>query len=587
MHEKEREFFLESLFVPFTTLKAVYVIVIVGFIVFGNMLFNSFVWDDFKFIITVSQTNGLTLSTLFGESIFNSVGFYRPITGLYFHIVYAIFKNTTFFYHLIQLSIHIFNAYLVFYLFSKFLKKELSFFLSLIFLIHPISVESVSYISAVPDILFFAFGMSALILSLSLKGNFTIRRISLIFLLLLLSVFSKEAGFLFILLILLYKILLDRKNFPFFLFIIAGVSLLYIFTRFAVAGVHVERLPFIPIASLSLFERILNIPAIFFYYIKTFFLPLQLSVYQQWVIKDFDISSFYFPSLIILIFMTLILLLGLRFFKANKQNFYTLLFFFGWLIAGFIIHAQIVPLEMTVSDHWFYSPIVGLLGIIGLGIGPLGGKIKVNIQILYMLFYILLVLLGFRTMLRNTNWVNNLTLFSHDIKTSDNFALQNELGVEYMKIKNYDLALKYFEKSAKLYPYETNLFNIGHTYSFKGDLEKAEDYYYKAINAKKYPENLRKIIILVVYESLAAVLILQDDPKAKDFINDSLRDNPNSIKLIAESALLEYRLGNHKEALDKAKQAYEIFPNQITEGIYKKLLNNEEIDTASYLKFFL
>ena len=190
-------------------------------------------------------------------------------------------------------------------------------------------------------------------------------------------------------------------------------------------------------------------------------------------------------------------------------------------------------------------------------------------------------------MLRNTNWVNNLTLFSHDIKTSDNFALQNELGVEYMKIKNYDLALKYFEKSAKLYPYETNLFNIGHTYSFKGDLEKAEDYYYKAINAKKYPENLRKIIILVVYESLAAVLILQDDPKAKDFINDSLRDNPNSIKLIAESALLEYRLGNHKEALDKAKQAYEIFPNQITEGIYKKLLNNEEIDTASYLKFFL
>ena len=39
------------------------------------------------------------------------------------------------------------------------------------------------------------------------------------------------------------------------------------------------------------------------------------------------------------------------------------------------------------------------------------------------------------------------------------------------------------QKSVSLYPFETNLLNLGYWYEITGDVKKAKDYYYKAINA--------------------------------------------------------------------------------------------------------
>ena len=46
-HEPQiEEFDIKKIFIPFTTTKAIHWIIIIGLIVYANMLFNGFVWDD-------------------------------------------------------------------------------------------------------------------------------------------------------------------------------------------------------------------------------------------------------------------------------------------------------------------------------------------------------------------------------------------------------------------------------------------------------------------------------------------------------------------------------------------------------------
>jgi len=576
---------LKELVSPLTNKKAIIIIFILGFIVFFNALFGEFVWDDKKFVVLNPQIRTLNVFWLFGNNLFNSVGFYRPLVAVYFALTHSIFNNTPFFYHFLQLLIHLINTSLLFYLFTKFLNKKISLFLAIIFLIHPMNVESVSFIASSGNLMFFLFGIGAL--TLSMTENINLKKSTLVFLLLLLSVLTKETGFSFFFIILASRLLFKRKHFPLFVSLGLLVSLLYIFLRLIIAGVNLEKLYFVPIASLSLWERTLNIPAIIVYYLKTFFFPAHLAIYQLWTIKSIEIYSFYLPLLAVIIFFVSIFLLGWLLRRSNKKEFYVLVLFFMWLAIGLSIHLQIFPLEMTVADRWFYFPMAGLLGILGIGIQNFKIKNKSVRTFGFIIAVILISVLGLRTMVRNTNWVNALTLYSHDLKVSDNFALQNDLGVEYLGIKKYDLAKEHFEKSVRLLPYETNLYNLAYVSSLLGDLGEAQKYYYLAMNTKKYPEEYHRIIALDISERLGAILILQNDPKTKSFIESSLKIYPKSTKLKIELAILEYKLGNHAEALAAAKQANESSPNEITQDFYKKLTNKEIIDTQIYLRFFL
>lgn len=537
--------------------KYVFLLVVVGFFVYFNSLFNGFVWDDEEQVLNNNFVHSISsIPQLFLGSTFNTGGtgslagmYYKPLMSSSFAFIYSIFGAHAFFFHFFQLSLHILNGVLVFYLLKRFFKENISFFLALIFLIHPINSETVNYISALQDVLFFNFGLLAFYFD---------KKKVLSGVLLLLSLLSKETGLLFVIIFPLYYLSFERKSFKYSLITSAAAIGIYSFLRFVVAGVYLSSSGPSPIMRASFFERIITAPQIAFYYIKTFLFPIDLSIAQHWVIKEVNFINFYLPLFLV---VTLFIFLLTR--SKSKQ----FIFFFIWALLGLGFHLQVFPLDMTVAERWFYFPIVGFLGMIGATINNLRFSNQSE-RVFKALALLIIFLLSSRTMLRNFDWKDGLSLFSHDVNISqESFDLENNLGVELFRAKNLSEAEIHFSNSTKLAPFWwTNWNNLGVILERKGDYKTAKNYYQKAIDNGNY---------YLAYENLANILLLHESTQeAKIFTEDALKKLPQNSKLWVILAVSNYLIGEKEASLKAATNAYTLSPNQQTYYLYNNLLNN-------------
>ncbi len=169
----DEEFSLKQYFVPFTNVKAVSFIILIGFIVFANSLVNSPVLDDNRYIFNNPDFQSFNILNNFEPNMFNTIGQYRALTSLFFNIESQLFHDSVFFFHVLQISLHILNTILVYFVFRRFFtQKFLVFLLSILFLIRPVQTESVSYISSSGSELFFVFGFLAFLISIQKTVTF-------------------------------------------------------------------------------------------------------------------------------------------------------------------------------------------------------------------------------------------------------------------------------------------------------------------------------------------------------------------------------------------------------------------------------
>lgn len=553
--------------------KYVFILITLGFLLYFNSLFNGFVWDDEEQVLNNTLVHSITsIPKFFSGSTFNTGGsgslgglYYKPAMSTSFSLIYTIFGANPFFFHLFQLLIHITNSILIFLIFRKVLTEKFSFLASLLFLIHPINTETVVYVSALQDALFMFFGLLALLFTLKPYQKINLFWISF---LLLLSLLSKETGFLFLPLILIYKLIFQRKKIILYIISTSWAVGIYFFLRFVVAHVYFTNGGLSPIMRISFWERLINIPQIIFFYIRTFLAPLDLSITQHWVVTTINIDDFYLPAGMVIIFFTIILLLGLFIKQKSSQDFKIYLFFFIWTILGLGMHLQLSPLDMTVAERWFYFASAGILGMLAVILQNLELKAGIWKRIYIFIALVIVTTLFSRTFMRTFDWRNGLTLFSHDINISKNaFDLENNLGVELYRVGKFDEAKTHFKKSTELAPYWwTNWNNLGVIYEKEGDRNTARNYYQKAITHGDY---------YLAYENLAKILFFDDNPQnAEQFIRQSLKKLPNNSSLWLTLALTEYKLGNLQEALVDAKNSYSLSPNPQNYYVVSKLQAN-------------
>ncbi len=582
MEIEEKEVSLKNLFSPFTNKKAIIFLILIGSLVYFNSFFNGFVLDDVSQIVNNTRVHSIhNIGTFFQGGTFNPTNardnltgvYYKPLMTTYFSLIYSVFGQNPFFFHLLQVCLHIANSLLVYFFLLRFFKRNLSFLISLIFLVHPINVESIAYISASQETLFLFFGMLAMT---TLSYSEKIKKIPnglkyfSVFMLTLLSLLSKETGFLFIIILPVFGYLF-RKSKAYFL--VAPMSLgTYLFLRLFIGQIALHANNISPISLLPLIERFVNIPKIIFYFLLTFIAPINLYSSQTWTIKTIGFQNFYLPLFFVIAFFLALFYLGYYIFLKKKSLWKLYIFFMLWFLVGIGFHIQIIPLDSTVAERWFYFPIIGLMGLFGI----LAISIKDKWENKKMLTMVCLVCLacmyGIRVFYRNANWQSTLSIVSHDIEfQKDNSYLQNTLALELSKKGNLNDAAKHFQLAYSLDPQSAILSNLAITYAKMGDIPKAEQAYKKLLSVDEKYYN--------AYVNLVYIFVKTNDlQKASETARKGLKIFPNDERLLILSSFAEYKAGRYKEAVELISRAYKYTSNESTKVIYEKIQRHESID---------
>jgi len=478
----------------------------VGFICYVNTIKSPFIWDDEVTVVNNPLIRSwrylpeLLRTSIFGEKL-KGISYYRPVQNFSYLLDYHIWKLNVAGYHIVNILLHIINAYLFFIILELIFKnfgsnfKSVPLIVSLLFLIHPVNTEAVTYISGRGDLLAAFFSLISFLFFLRRNSYF------LIILFFILSLFSKESSVVLSGIIFIYYFLFlkekDRKNQKNISIILLVISVVYILLKMkSIHNSNIGTLSLINEASLK--ERIFTLPRVLITYIRLLIFPVNLHMEYHFVEKS--LSSPY-----VILGIPFLILLFYVFYRVIKPFSIFVFFTFWFLFALSPFYNIIFPLHATLLEHWLYLSSIGFITLIVLFFkNILKGTpfIKNLILTSFILFFIIF------TIKRNKDWQEPIRLYSHDLKYEKNsFLLWNNLGVEFYRRGLIDKAKYCFLNSIKVSPnqrYGVAFNNIGVIYKNEGNLDEAIKMYKKSIKVNNY---------VLAYKNLGRVLIEQGNLK--------------------------------------------------------------------------
>ncbi|MBI1953362.1 MAG: tetratricopeptide repeat protein [Candidatus Omnitrophica bacterium] len=320
-----------------------------------------FLWDD-KLLIVEDRflRSWRFFPDLFGPSFYQEVfhqSYYRPLQGVSFLVDYQLWGLNPLGFHLTSVSLHLVNTALVFYLAWTLLGVSIpAFFAGLIFLVHPVQVAAVGYLSGRAD------PLAACGVLLGVIGWLKFRRgagPSAFFWYLtalagaLAAWLSKEAGLILPLLLLWADrtALNQGRPIPWAKRWIPFAPLVFLFLLYLAVRAHLGFGGHQP--PLEWAGRIFTVPRMLVTYLRIFLLPVDLHMERRipWVTSWFA-GAVWFPAAA----LAAVLWLAWRFRRDRALLFGAGWFFLTWLpVSGLV-----VQLDPNMADHWLYLPLAGL-----------------------------------------------------------------------------------------------------------------------------------------------------------------------------------------------------------------------------------
>jgi len=452
-------------------------ILLIGFLSIGlylNSLNNSFHFDDTPNILDNPYIRNLKDFSLFLKGIGSYVGIPRSFTMLTFAVNYHFHRFNVWGYHLVNLILHVFCGILAFLvagvLFSLEFEGEaqpnklrislLSFLSALIFVSHPVQVNTVTYIVQRNEGLatfFYLLSFLLFIWGYLKKGRtkfllFLGAGASFFF-----SIFSKETGFTVPLTIILFDFIfickskgdrLKRLRIYLPLFFLLILYLLF-FLRGGVLYLLIEKSKE---GMITPWHYLLTQGNVLIQYLKLLFLPL-----PHWLNVDHDFplsrSLFEYPTFLSVSF--LLLLIGLAAYLVNKKRVISFSIFFFFIVLA--PSSSIIPLWDFMVEYRLYLPLLsyGLIVATGLdyfyvflarqGYKKMAFGIVSGVAVLLISFYSTL------TIERNYIFKDELTLWSDAARKSPyKMRVHHNLGKAYFEKGRMDQAIQEAQTALRL-----------------------------------------------------------------------------------------------------------------------------------------
>ena len=484
-------------------------------------LFGNFVWDDEDFVYANQYVKEFRVEKFFTSSITEGRGkgsnYFRPMQYVIYSTAHALFGFNPFWYHLTNVLVHIAAAAAIFYFFALLIRPPtFAFLISLIFLVHPVQTEAVSYISGLSDPLYVLFGFLSLIFASKTRKTAIVSKAGVISLLFfLLSLLSKETGLVFFGLIALYSFLTSilthiderinvkfnateviRKVFSriFAYGLIAIIYLWYHYTyinNFDIKGAWGNNL-----YSNSLAARLILFTQNIYTYLTLLFFPKDLFMERDLTIKIQTVILN--PKTIIFVLVnSIIVLYFIHKFRTN--NFVLLMFFYLAFWICWIPYSGLVLINGIFYEHFLYLPLVfffGFLitlvnGVIARGeatkqsVTATKNRLPRSLRSLAMTGLALwLIVLAGRNIVRQYDWIDNERFYKQTLSyVPDSLRMRNGLGMVYADKGDMDGAIREYSIALQKYPSIPTLYhNLGNAYASKGEINKAEQFYLQAIN---------------------------------------------------------------------------------------------------------
>ncbi len=321
---------------------------------------NGIIQQKFDFVGNIKKID----SVYKVDAFFNKTGdFYRPVQNLSFMLDAQVSRDKLWMFHITNLLIHIFTC-LALYFFLQILKisKPVSFFLALIFSVHPLFASGVGWVPSRGDIL---IGLLGILLFITFDRQIVKRSIvyfilnSFVFFTI---IFTKETTLLFPLLLLYYYFLVishgDKiKNIkyhainlvPYFIIWSAVLVFFFMLRKNVVenTGATADVLGIIPF-----FKNNTVIPTI----IGKFFFPFHLSTFPLYNNLDTIVGSAF---LLLVVFITIYFIV-----KKKWAVLMGLLWFLFFAVPPTVYRLENADTFFNYLEHRTYLPLIGIVIIV-------------------------------------------------------------------------------------------------------------------------------------------------------------------------------------------------------------------------------
>lgn len=604
---------------------------------FQNELTN---WDDKEYVIDnpmLKTFDGQTIKRIFGSENLKErywMGNYHPLTMLTLNLNYQMTGETddgkivVWSFQLTNILLHVLATIFLFLAILKlFDNLTIAFVTALLFGLHTLHVESVTWVSERKDVLYTAFYMMSLLFYATYAKTEKISNLIVAFILFVLSLLSKGQAVSLAPTLIAVDYLTKRKllspkviieKIPFFLL---GILFGYIAINAQKAGYAIQ-----DVSHYAFYKRIAVAGYGFSQYIIKLFAPLNLSaIYPYPDILNKTIPAFYWLGLIP---TGIVAFLAVYFFNKNR----TITFAIAFFVLNILLLLQLIPVGSAIyADRYAYIPSVGFFLVFGyladlfsrkkvknlefLSSGFNVGKLKLNTFHFIIIFYAIFI--SATTVQRQSVWKNSLALWNDVVKKQPKAVVaHNNRGSEfnvvakeakdnydYETYKDYKLrAIQSFTEAIERKPdYQNAFYNRGASKKELGTEFGDTTLVLEAIKDFDKAIAIDLEFIEAYLERGSAYDFLGQYQKAIDDYNRGIKLAPENTQNIINKGVTLGKMGEFKQSIETFTQAIIIEPENSsaygnrglardlagdTLGALQDFNKSIELDPTSYKTFF-